>query len=113
MRLLLYGYIPIKDLSGYYLNLPHAKSKIVLPSGKTSKNFFEKQKLKARFKKNKKHFSMVKRGIKLFNSEGLSTVQYNLSVEKKAQSYTFLFGLFVRRIFIRVIRLLYLAFFLT
>ena len=32
---------------------------------------------------------MVKRGIKLFNSEGLSTVQYNLSVEKKAQSYTF------------------------
>ena len=89
MRLLLYGYIPIKDLSGYYLNLPHAKSKIVLPSGKTSKNFFEKQKLKARFKKNKKHFSMVKRGIKLFNSEGLSTVQYNLSVEKKAQSYTF------------------------
>ncbi len=89
MRLLLQGYIPIKNLSGYYLNLPHPKSKIVSPTGKISKNIFEKQKLRARFKRNKKHFSMVKRGIKPPNLEGLNTVQYRLFEEKKMQNYTF------------------------
>ena len=88
LRLLLQGYIPIKDLSGYYLNLPHHKSKIITPSGKISKNVFEKWKLKTRFKKNKKHFSMIKRGVKPSDSEGLNNVQYQLLEEKKTKSYT-------------------------
>ena len=74
MRLLLQGYIPIKDLSGYYLNLPHHKIKL-LQSGKISKNVFEKWKLKTRFKKNKKHFSMIKRGVKPSDSEGLTSIK--------------------------------------
>ncbi len=89
LRLLLQGYIPIKDLSGYYLSLPHKKSKIIAPSGKISKNIFEKRKLKVRFKQNKKYFSMIKRGIKAPTLEGLSTVQYRLFEEKKKQNYTF------------------------
>ena len=69
---------PSKIFQAIILIFLMQRAKLFYLVEKLQKNFFEKQKLKARFKKNKKHFSMVKRGIKLFNSEGLIYCSINL-----------------------------------
>lgn len=87
MRLLFKGYIPCVDLSGYFLALPHHPSQKVLPSGKISKSFGEKRKLKIQIQKNKKLFSSVKREIKNPFLEGMNELKYSIKSEKEKKDY--------------------------
>ena len=88
-RLLLKKYIPCKDLSGYYLAFPHYASKKILPSGKISSNFLEKIKLKNQLKKNRKLFSLIKRGLRNPFLEGLNDLFYKIENIKQEKKYTF------------------------
>ena len=89
LRLLFKGYIPCKDLSGYYSSLPHPASSMMLPIGKISRNFLQKYKIKNRLKKNKNHFSAIKRELKQPFLEGLTTLKYKVEIIKKEKNYTF------------------------
>lgn len=89
LRLLLKGYIPCVNLSGYYVALPHTASQKILPTGKISQSFLEKRKLKKQLQRNKKNFSLIKRGLKSPFLEGLNHLVYKIDSIKKEKNYTF------------------------